>query len=94
MTNLRKGPARRAHAERIRAWLSARPALLDDLPSASQDVTVAGAKALAAALEGLRADGLYSRRSEDHATAWGIRRHVSVIRGQAVDKQQRYFRTP
>jgi hypothetical protein len=58
------------HRQRL-AWLLAHPALVAQLPSATQDVDRAGSDALDRALRGMQLEKLYAVHSTPDAVRWG-----------------------
>jgi len=77
------------HAQRL-DWLRAHPALLARLPGAVTAIDEAQSEALDEAFRKMQLVRLYAPTSAPDKSRWGIRLLVSELRGQAVDKAERY----
>ncbi len=80
----------RTHAARL-DWLRARPDLLAQLPSVTQDPDLNQLETLDMVLRGMQIVRLYPSRTRPDAVRWAIRLLVSELRGEPVSEKDRQW---
>lgn len=82
MANLLSGSQRQAKEHARRAYLQRRG--VTDLPGLNDDPTPDQGIALRIVATQMTTRGLYSRHTDEADVRWGIRRHVTSLRGETT----------